>query len=70
MTELSLLTLNIANPSPERAERQLGWLAARDEDVLVLIETRTAPAAGYSPMPSALLATTLAIPSPTTATMA
>jgi exodeoxyribonuclease III len=40
MPELSLLTLNIANPSPERAERQLSWLAARDEDVLVLTETK------------------------------
>jgi exodeoxyribonuclease-3 len=40
MTELSLLTLNIANPSPERAERQLAWLAGRDEDVLVLTETK------------------------------
>jgi exodeoxyribonuclease III len=40
MPQLSLLTLNIANPSPERAERQLGWLAARDEDVLVLTETK------------------------------
>jgi exodeoxyribonuclease-3 len=40
MLELSLLTLNIANPSPERAERQLGWLAARHEDVLVLTETK------------------------------
>ncbi|MGH3591800.1 MAG: endonuclease/exonuclease/phosphatase family protein, partial [Pseudonocardiaceae bacterium] len=40
MPELSLLTLNIANPSLERAERQLGWLAARHEDVLVLTETK------------------------------
>lgn len=40
MPELSLLTLNIANPSPERAERQLVWLTARDEDVLVLTETK------------------------------
>lgn len=40
MPELSLLTLNIANPSPERAERQLGWLGSRDEDVLVLTETK------------------------------
>jgi exodeoxyribonuclease III len=40
MPELSLLTLNIANPSPERAERQLGWLVARHEDVLVLTETK------------------------------
>jgi exodeoxyribonuclease-3 len=37
---LGLLTLNIGNPSPERAERQLGWLATREEDVLVLTETR------------------------------
>ncbi len=40
MSELSLLTLNIANPSPERAERQIAWLAARGEDVLVLTETK------------------------------
>jgi exodeoxyribonuclease-3 len=37
---LGLLTFNIGNPSPERAERQLGWLATREEDVLVLTETR------------------------------
>jgi exodeoxyribonuclease III len=37
---LGLLTFNIGNPSPERAERQLAWLANRDEDVLVLTETR------------------------------
>lgn len=40
MSELSLLTLNIANPSPERAQRQLAWLAGRREDVLVLTETK------------------------------
>lgn len=40
MSELSLLTLNIANPSPERAQRQLAWLAGRSEDVLVLTETK------------------------------
>ncbi len=37
---LSLLTFNIGNPSPERAARQLAWLATRPEDVLVLTETR------------------------------
>lgn len=42
---LSLLTFNIGNPSPERAQRQLGWLAARDEQVLVLTETKAS--AGY-----------------------
>jgi exodeoxyribonuclease-3 len=40
VSELSLLTLNIANPSPERAQRQLDWLATRDEQVLVLTETK------------------------------
>jgi exodeoxyribonuclease-3 len=38
--QLGLLTFNIGNPSPERAERQLAWLATRGEDVLVLTETR------------------------------
>jgi exodeoxyribonuclease-3 len=37
---LSLLTFNIGNPSPERARRQLAWLARRDEHVLVLTETK------------------------------
>jgi exodeoxyribonuclease III len=36
---LSILTLNIGNPSRERAERQLEWLQDRSEDVLVLTET-------------------------------
>jgi exodeoxyribonuclease-3 len=37
---LSLLTFNIGNPSPDRARRQLAWLTARDEQVLVLTETK------------------------------
>lgn len=37
---LSLLTFNIGNPSPARAERQLAWLASRDEHILVLTETK------------------------------
>jgi exodeoxyribonuclease-3 len=37
---LSLLTFNIGNPSAERARRQLRWLIGRDEDVLVLTETK------------------------------
>jgi exodeoxyribonuclease-3 len=37
---LSLLTFNIGNPSPGRAQRQLAWLASRDEQVLVLTETK------------------------------
>jgi len=38
--ELTFLTLNIANPSVERAQRQLAWLAQRPEDVFVLTETK------------------------------
>jgi exodeoxyribonuclease III len=37
---ISLLTFNIGNPSPERAQRQLAWLASRDEQILVLTETK------------------------------
>jgi exodeoxyribonuclease-3 len=37
---ISLLTFNIGNPSPDRAQRQLAWLASRDEQVLVLTETK------------------------------
>src|SRR6266851_2201845 len=40
MRELSLLTWNIGNPSSDRAQRQLEWLANRPEDVLVLTETK------------------------------
>jgi exodeoxyribonuclease-3 len=37
---LSFLTFNIGNPSEQRAERQLAWLAGRSEHVLVLTETK------------------------------
>ena len=37
---LRLLALNIANPSPTRAQRQVAWLRERPEDVLVLSETK------------------------------
>jgi exodeoxyribonuclease III len=37
---LSVLTFNIGNPAPERAKRQFAWLLGRDEDVLVLTETK------------------------------
>ncbi len=36
---LGVLTLNVANPSAARAERQLAWLSERSEQVLVLTET-------------------------------
>ena len=37
---LSFLTFNIGNPSEQRAQRQLEWLAGRPEHVLVLTETK------------------------------
>ncbi|MGH3754591.1 MAG: endonuclease/exonuclease/phosphatase family protein [Pseudonocardiaceae bacterium] len=37
---LSLITVNVGAPSLDRAHRQLRWLAARGEDVLVLTETK------------------------------
>jgi len=37
---LSVLTFNIGNPSEQRAERQLAWLASRPEQVMVLTETK------------------------------
>jgi len=40
MPGLSLITLNIANPSVDRAAKQLEWLAARPEEILVLTETK------------------------------
>lgn len=40
---LGILTLNIANPSTARAERQLPWLAQRPEQVMVLTETGSGP---------------------------
>lgn len=35
----AVLTLNIGNPSIERAERQLEWLSTRSEQLMVLTET-------------------------------
>jgi exodeoxyribonuclease-3 len=55
---LSLLTVNVGAPSIDRAQRQLRWLAARPEQVVVLTETKATAgslflaeaftAAGYS----------------------
>ena len=54
MRELSLLTWNIGNPSSDRAQRQLEWLANRPEDVLVLTETKAS--AGCQLLADAFLA--------------
>jgi exodeoxyribonuclease-3 len=40
---MKVLTLNIANPSPAKADRQLAWLAERDDDLIVLTETGPGP---------------------------
>ncbi|MEU5402118.1 endonuclease/exonuclease/phosphatase family protein [Streptomyces sp. NPDC005963] len=44
---LNVLTFNLNNPSRERAERQLAYLAARPEHVLVLTETANSAGCGY-----------------------
>ena len=54
MRELSLLTWNIGNPSADRAQRQLEWLAKRPEHVLVLTETKAS--AGCQMLADAFLA--------------
>ncbi|MEA2493155.1 MAG: hypothetical protein QOJ29_1066 [Thermoleophilaceae bacterium] len=38
--ELTITTLNVASPSTKRAERILDWLGQRDDDILILTETR------------------------------
>lgn len=40
---MRVLTLNVANPSLARAERQLTWLGGRCDDVLVLTEVGNGP---------------------------
>lgn len=40
MAELKILTLNIGNPSLERARKQVKWLEDRNEDIFVLTETK------------------------------
>jgi exodeoxyribonuclease-3 len=44
--KLPLLTVNIGNPSPARAERQLRWLARHDAPILVLTETKASAGCG------------------------
>ncbi len=38
---LKILTMNVGNPSLQRAEKQLEWLAQRFDDILVLTEMNT-----------------------------
>ena len=46
-SKISLLSLNIGNPSLERAKRQCEWLIDRTEDVFVLTETKNSKGCSY-----------------------
>lgn len=47
MKDLSVLTINIGNPSKVRALSQVKWLEGRKEDVLVLTETKNSDGCEY-----------------------
>lgn len=44
---LKILTLNIGNPSIDRAKRQVLWLEQREEDVFILTETKNSEGCNY-----------------------
>lgn len=44
---ISLLSLNIGNPSVERAQKQCEWLLNRPEDIFVLTETKASKGCSY-----------------------
>lgn len=45
--KISFLTLNIGNPSLERARKQCEWLEKRSEDVFILTETKNSQGCSY-----------------------
>lgn len=45
--EIKILSLNIGNPSLERAKRQCEWLKERPEDIFVLTETKCSGGCEY-----------------------
>lgn len=47
ISKIRLLSLNIGNPSIERAKRQCEWLKSRPEDVFVLTETKNSKGCAY-----------------------
>lgn len=47
MGSIKILSLNIGNPSLNRAIRQCEWLSMRDEDVFVLTETKNSQGCSY-----------------------
>ncbi|MBR6051345.1 MAG: hypothetical protein IKP68_09120 [Clostridia bacterium] len=44
---IKVLTLNIGNPSIERAKKQVNWLKTRTEDIFVLTETKNSEGCNY-----------------------
>lgn len=44
---ISFLSLNIGNPSLERAKKQCSWLEGRKEDVFILTETKVSQGCAY-----------------------
>lgn len=47
MNRLKILSLNIGNPSLERAKKQCEWILNRSEDVFVLTETKNSKGCQY-----------------------
>lgn len=46
-SSIKILTLNIGNPSLERVKRQIAWLNQRDDDIIVLSETKNSTGCNY-----------------------
>ena len=47
MNSLNILTINIGNPSLDRARNQVKWLEQRFEDIFVLTETKESEGCKY-----------------------
>lgn len=45
--KISFLSLNIGNPSLDRARKQCEWLDKRPEDVFILTETKNSQGCSY-----------------------
>lgn len=44
---LKVMSLNIGNPSIDRAKKQVNWIESREEDVFVLTETKNSEGCNY-----------------------
>jgi len=47
MNSLNILTINIGNPSIDRAKKQVQWLEERNEDIFILTETKDSDGCHY-----------------------